>query len=638
MQWLFGWNMTKQEVDPAWLPPNSYTFTLYDEGTSPQEGGGTPINMKLTDRFAFSLTDNEIRYFHIEVNAGHNHPPICAIAYTPSCIKGGDEVNFDSQASDSDGEIVNITWNFGDGNTGSGMSASHIYNATGDYEVICTVQDDDGDITSCAKTLKVKENLLVCSIVYQYYPPINGQYVRFFALADSPCGQIVSFSWDFGDGSPPESGQMVVHYFDPGIYQVTLTVTDDLGLTAICSTTIDTRLVLNIVCPLEPIVVDTCTMPDLRDRVIVQYPCLPPGPLDLEPPDPGYKIFQDPEPGSILEPGPNMVVFTVIDTCENMRVCEAQVFAPPNRPPVCQFDIKFPIIIQIYPPPPLNVVILDATSSFDPDEQCSDKIISFEWNLDNDGAFDDASGPIVYVPTIQQTIYYFCLKVTDQYGSSSVCCQEFIPYPDQPPICDLSIIKNPVTPNQVRAEVNCIDPEGGMTSSMIDWGDGSLPASGPAATHIYPESGIYQICATCVDQSGNASTCCQKVEVPQLPKIDVRLVNIETKGSVHLNDKHQRAERIRIRIRNESRDKNAVADVFLYRWRYKTTNVLGLVNTWTKVSVPKNKTVVLAPEFYYHYSSDDQPTIKWKAVVMLLNGFDPDLSNNTKFRKVNVHK
>ena len=51
-----------------------------------------------------------------------------------------------------------------------------------------------------------------------------------FDAVDSydPDGSIVSYSWDFGDGSDPESGQTASHtYGGAGIYEVVLTVTDD---------------------------------------------------------------------------------------------------------------------------------------------------------------------------------------------------------------------------------------------------------------------------------------------------------------------------------------------------------------------------------------------------------------------------
>ena len=48
-------------------------------------------------------------------------------------------------------------------------------------------------------------------------------------------GQIVSYEWDFGDGTAG-SGETLAHVYQaPGTYMVTLTVTDDDGLAATIS-------------------------------------------------------------------------------------------------------------------------------------------------------------------------------------------------------------------------------------------------------------------------------------------------------------------------------------------------------------------------------------------------------------------
>ncbi len=62
--------------------------------------------------------------------------------------------------------------------------------------------------------------------------PKVGDEVVFDASASKDAdGQIIEYLWDFGDGSPEESGQTVIHVYSAvGRYTVTLTVTDDQGL------------------------------------------------------------------------------------------------------------------------------------------------------------------------------------------------------------------------------------------------------------------------------------------------------------------------------------------------------------------------------------------------------------------------
>jgi PKD repeat protein len=70
-----------------------------------------------------------------------NQPPVASFTY--SCP--GLACSFDSSgSSDADGSVVSYGWDFGDGNTGSGVTTSHTYAMAGSYPVVLTVVDDDG--------------------------------------------------------------------------------------------------------------------------------------------------------------------------------------------------------------------------------------------------------------------------------------------------------------------------------------------------------------------------------------------------------------------------------------------------------------------------------------------------------------
>jgi len=71
-----------------------------------------------------------------------NNPPVAKAGPDKKAIVG-EVVNFDgSGSSDTDGTIEAYDWDFGDGNTGNGMTVTHVYNMEGTYDVSLAVTDD----------------------------------------------------------------------------------------------------------------------------------------------------------------------------------------------------------------------------------------------------------------------------------------------------------------------------------------------------------------------------------------------------------------------------------------------------------------------------------------------------------------
>ena len=83
-------------------------------------------------------------------------PPTASFTATPSPVDAGKPVAFNGTASaDSDGTIASHQWNFGDGSTGTGATASHSYTTAGSYNATLTVRDDYGLTASSTQAIKV---------------------------------------------------------------------------------------------------------------------------------------------------------------------------------------------------------------------------------------------------------------------------------------------------------------------------------------------------------------------------------------------------------------------------------------------------------------------------------------------------
>jgi len=76
--------------------------------------------------------------------------------YTPSRPEAGETVEFD--ASSSDGDIVEYSWEFGDGSSGNGREVEHSYESGGWYTVRLKVENSDGNTDSIARSVYVDED------------------------------------------------------------------------------------------------------------------------------------------------------------------------------------------------------------------------------------------------------------------------------------------------------------------------------------------------------------------------------------------------------------------------------------------------------------------------------------------------
>lgn len=137
---------------------------------------------------------------------------------------------------DEDGTIVETRWDLGDpAATGSRLESAlvHEYRTPGTYLVKLTVTDDEGAMNHQQVAVVVTDPPPVANAAASDLQPHPGDEITFDASGSTDVfGEIVGFHWDFGDGTTACTEKAAHAYKAVGAYVVTLTVTDDGGLTA----------------------------------------------------------------------------------------------------------------------------------------------------------------------------------------------------------------------------------------------------------------------------------------------------------------------------------------------------------------------------------------------------------------------
>lgn len=88
----------------------------------------------------------------------NNQPPTVTASATPLNGNPPITVSFTATASDPDGRIVDVLWDFKDGATSSSLTPSHQYTSIGNYDASVTVRDEWGATDSRTVPINVSSN------------------------------------------------------------------------------------------------------------------------------------------------------------------------------------------------------------------------------------------------------------------------------------------------------------------------------------------------------------------------------------------------------------------------------------------------------------------------------------------------
>ena len=173
------------------------------------------------------------RIIIITVNESINKMPDARPSASPISGDAPLKVQFGSSKSSDDKGIVSYQWYFMDGSTATGPSPVHTFMKPGVYNVILAVEDKEGLRNARIIIITVNGGTNNPPDARPSASPTSGAAplkVQFGSDKSSDDKGIVSYSWDFKDGTKA-TGPSPSHTFtQPGTYNVVLTVTDKEGL------------------------------------------------------------------------------------------------------------------------------------------------------------------------------------------------------------------------------------------------------------------------------------------------------------------------------------------------------------------------------------------------------------------------
>jgi len=217
-----------------------WSWNFGDGGTSAQQNpvhnyaSTGPFNVKLTVTSANGCTDSVLKIMNIvyaQPQASFNGPAeVCR----------GSAANFTDQSTAPNSTITQWSWNFGDGGTSTQQNPSYTYTSPGTYTVILnTVSAAGCPSTTATKTIIV--NPLPTTNFTISAPGCINQLISFTDISVANAGNIVSWSWTFGDGGTSALQNPQHTYTNPNTYSTTLQVTTNKG----CINTATKQLAIN---------------------------------------------------------------------------------------------------------------------------------------------------------------------------------------------------------------------------------------------------------------------------------------------------------------------------------------------------------------------------------------------------------
>ncbi|RLF24648.1 MAG: hypothetical protein DRN01_06845, partial [Thermoplasmata archaeon] len=432
-----------------------------------------------------------------------NVAPEANFTYSPSIPYTSELINFTDLSTDLDGTIVNWTWDFGDGNVSYEQNPQHKYADNGTYNVTLTIVDNDGATNTTYQYITVLNRGPIPDFEWTPANPTDLDVITFTDLSYDTDGWIINYTWNFGDGNISYEQNPTHQYADNGTYTVTLTVTDNDGLSNTASKNID---VLNI-----PPVANFTWSPETPNQKLdtVQFDSN----LSYDPDGTIVNYTWDFGDGNIsYEQNPthvygdigNYTITLIVRDNDGATSQKTKTITITNTPPMADFTWT-----------PTNPTDLDIIQFTDESIDSDGEIVAWRWEFDDPNPSDEQNPLHLFV---DDGTYNITLTVWDDDGAYNTTTIK-INITNVPPIANFTYC--PLEPG-ISESIQFIDLskdlDGVIVNYTWDFGDGNISYQ-QNPQHRYTSSGSYLVNLTVTDDDNETNTTTKEIFITNLPPI-----------------------------------------------------------------------------------------------------------------------
>jgi gliding motility-associated-like protein len=219
------------------IPTGTITNWNWDlgDGTTPSYTNGNPFTVNYANFNSYTIqlvniSDRGCISEPFTRTIGVHAIPVADFDLPAGVCMPNGSAQFTNQSQVADNANLSYQWDFGDGSgTSTTTSPSYVYGASGSYNVTLVATSEFGCTHQVTQAMNNFFEKPVALFDISSLDICQGEGTTLTDNSSDPAATITVWNWSFGDGSNSIQQNPVKTFSSPGTYDVTLTVTNDIG-------------------------------------------------------------------------------------------------------------------------------------------------------------------------------------------------------------------------------------------------------------------------------------------------------------------------------------------------------------------------------------------------------------------------